>query len=138
MLEVFDKIKIIAYIVSIITMVLCVYYDGSRIQDYIKPIYIFFGVIATINIGAYFTGKKGMRAKPLFVHSIFFIYGLHTIVVIDVVWFGLDLILPFDLAVLMIVKYLLAPFIVAFICMMIYFVMQKKMPKVLYIFSGNR
>jgi membrane-bound acyltransferase YfiQ involved in biofilm formation len=132
------RYKMPYYIIAIITLVLCIYYDGVKMQDYFYPIYVLTGVISTVNIVSYFIEKKDIKPNILLVKSTFFVYAMHTVLVLGIVGMIFDYIIKSKAPIILIIRYFTVPLMTVEICVLIYYIMDKLMPKILKILSGNR
>jgi peptidoglycan/LPS O-acetylase OafA/YrhL len=132
------RYKIISYIAAVITMILCVYYDGTKTQDYIYPIYVLAGVISVVNISSYLIEKGKIKAKKLLVKSTFFVYGMHTVLVLSIVGIAFDNIIKKKSPIILVIRYFSVPLITVGICVIIYCVLGKIMPRMQKLLSGNR
>jgi hypothetical protein len=130
--------KMSCYIISLVMLVLCIYYDGVKMQDYFYPVYVLTGVISAVNIVSYYIEKKDKKPNKLLVKSTFFVYAMHTVLVLGMVGMIFDLIMRKNDTIILIIRYFTVPLIAVVICVLIYYVMGKIMPKILKILSGNR
>jgi membrane-bound acyltransferase YfiQ involved in biofilm formation len=132
------RYKIPCYIISIVMLVLCIYYDGVKLQDYFYPVYVLTGVISAVNIVSCFIEKKDIKPIKLLVKSTFFVYAMHTVLILSSVGTIFDLLIRTNNPIILIARYFAVPLIAVGICVLIYYVMDKTMPKISRMLSGNR
>jgi peptidoglycan/LPS O-acetylase OafA/YrhL len=132
------RYKTISYITAIATMVLCVYYDGIRIQDNIYPIYVLAGVISAVNIASCLMEKGKVKVNKLLSKSTFFVYAMHTVLVLSIVGMIFDCIIKSESPIVLIVRYICVPIITIIICVITYWILGKIAPMLQKILSGNR
>jgi peptidoglycan/LPS O-acetylase OafA/YrhL len=128
----------VCYIIAIITLILCVYYDGIKMQDYFYPIYVLTGVVSAVNTASYLIERHKLEPNELLVKSTFFIYAMHTVLVLGIAGRIFDNIIRSKEPVILIIRYFSVPVTAIAICVLMYYVMEKTMPRILKILSGNR
>jgi peptidoglycan/LPS O-acetylase OafA/YrhL len=132
------RYKIPCYILAVISLVVCVYYDGVKMQDYIYPIYVLSGVISAVNIASYLMENKKIKVNKLLSRSTFFVYAMHTVLVLSITGLLYDKVIKPESPIQLIIRYFTVPLMAVGICVLIYSFLEKKMPKVSKTLSGNR
>lgn len=132
-------------IVGIISCLLCWYYGGKAgvYGQRFFPFFAISGVGCLINIATYLVEKKKMKVNHLLAQGSFFIYALHAC---PLAWIGSVMGLSFrwmstitDVCHLPnIIAYLITPFLIAAISLVVYSVLQKFLPGVCGLLTGER
>ena len=132
--------KIFWYIISIITLIPAVYYNynGINTYNYFSPIFIFAMAISSINFAASLIENKKVTVNKTLSQATFFVYALHTVLILDIVGLVFDKIFRSNTSIILILRYFVVTIITTYVCVGIYCIMKKIMPKVLRILSGNR
>lgn len=98
-----------------------------------------FGVFAVINLATYIVSNYHCSWPKILLESVFFVYAAHTIYVNGFVGaYILPVLIPGDHFLLLLLKFLLSPFIVWGICLAIYFFLKKWLPSLLMYMNGGR
>ena len=134
----FRRVKFPCYLLAGFTAFYATYLDGSEYFKFIYPIYIITGVISILNFGAYLLENKKVQVNPILAKSSFFIYAIHTLLILIVVDKLTTFILPEDVVFFLLIKYLISPFLSVSICLGIYFLAQRYTPKLFALLTGNR
>jgi hypothetical protein len=134
------RYKIFWYLVSIITIIPSAYfnYDEKTIYNYFSPIFILAMVISAINIASCLIEKKKIKPNKTSSQATFFVYAMHTVLVLSIVGVVFDKIIQSKAPIILILRYFTVPIMTAYVCVGIYCVMKKIMPKMLSTLSGNR
>jgi hypothetical protein len=132
------RYKIFWYTISIVTLMLSVYYDGLKTYDYFMPIFILAMVISAVNIVSYLIEKEKLKVNHILVQATFFVYAIHTVLVLSIVGLVFDIIFKPRGTIILTIRYFTVPVVTAYVCVLIYCIMKKTMPKILKIVSGNR
>ena len=140
-----DQLKIPAIIVSFFSFFACLYFGGNvtPIGRFIFPVFVISCIWIYIKFAEYITKQKGFELAPFLAKSTFFIYLLHacpiagirsiisktnTIIYSAVHHFSAPWLL----------YYLISPFIIVAICLLIYYIMQRWTPKLCSLLTGSR
>ena len=134
----FRRIKFPCYLLAGFTAFYATYLYGSEYFKYIIPIYVITGTISILNIGAYLLENKKNQVNPILAKSSFFIYAIHTLLILGLVkqinaFFSSE-----DAVFFLLIRYLISPFLTVTICLGIYLLVQKFTPKLLALLMGNR
>jgi hypothetical protein len=134
------KHKLFWYVVSILTLLPSVYYDydGHTTYNYFTPVFLLACVISVINIASFFVEKWKIRPNPTLTKATFFVYGVHTILVLSMVGRIFDIIFESKAPMVLTIRYFIVPIATAYMCVLIYCIMKKIMPGILGLLSGNR
>jgi surface polysaccharide O-acyltransferase-like enzyme len=120
------------------------YYDGSNteIGYELMPYYSVFGVFAAFYIASRLIVKFSILPNKLLVSSCFFVYAMHNIVAVvnplGVSKAFLKLIFSGQSVINEAICYVAAPFLAAAICVAIYALCRRFLPKITLVFSGNK
>lgn len=139
MLQLFSKIKITAYVVTLLFLILSLKTNGTDYHEYFLRVFILTGVISTFNLFSFLNGNfKGMNRLTGFSSLSFFIYVAHEIYIIA--WlkgFFFNHHLFVD-GWERFIAYFIIPILCVAVCVVIYFIMMKVMPKVFVFLLGGR
>lgn len=137
MVSVFRKVEIPCY--CLVIVLLCFLIPNSNYKIgvvYMSVFFVMVGVVSAFNISSRIvaSGKKVMN--KWLTKSVFFIFAFHTTIIVRV---GIELIFPYDdVRTVTILEYLITPFIAIAICLAVYWLLGKVMPRVLKVLMGNR
>jgi len=136
----FRRYKLFWYIITALTLLPSVYfdYDGITTYNYFSPIFILAMIISTINMVSSLLEKKKIKNNKLFSQATFFIYAIHTVLILSFVGLAFDFVFKNKNPVILTIRYFTVPIAAAFLCLLIYYIMKKTMPKILNLLSGNR
>lgn len=138
----FRKIRIPMYIIALITMLLCVYFNSkySEIGKRIYPIFILSGVISIFNIASFFIEKNIFKESKFLTSSVFFIYAIHILLPISWtdIYFKQAFLLCNDNFILQTIIYLLQPLVKTALCLLLFIAMKTLTPKFVNVLCGNR
>jgi hypothetical protein len=134
----FRRYTAFCYIIALITLIVSTYYDGQKIHDYFFPVFIFSGVINAVNIASFLVERKIIKPHPLLTQSTFFIYAIHGVLVLSIVGLLFDCLFKSKELAILILRYFTVPIVTAYVCVLIYCILKKIMPKLLSLLSGNR
>lgn len=134
------KYKLFWYIVSILTLFPSIYYDydGHTTYNYFTPAFLLSTIISAVNIVSFFIEKGKIRPNHTLTKATFFVYGVHTVLVLSIVGLIFDTILKSKSPIILTIRYFTVPIATAYICVLIYCIMKRIMPKILGLLSGNR
>jgi len=132
------KYRICWLLVALITIIISTYFDGSKTNDYIFPVYVLSGVITIINAASFLLEREYIRVVDTLSKASFFIYAIHTILILDFTRVLFDHILKPQGSVILIIKYFTVPVISIFVSLCLYCLMKKIIPNILRILTGNR
>lgn len=138
----FRSIKLPMYIIAVITMCLCVYFN-SKYTDMgkrIYPLFLLSGIISIFNLASICIEKEIIKEKKLLTNSVFFIYAIH--VLLPISWTNVFFQQAFSACEgnysLYTVIYLIQPIIKTALCIVIFLLMKMIVPKTVYLLSGSR
>ena len=128
------------YVVTAILWIVCTVLNGHNTKqgDFVYPFYVIMGCISTINLATYLVDKKKAKMPDLFSKASFFIYLLHTILIISVVTKFAHTLFGETNPILMTISYLFVPITTVAICLLAYCVLNKYTPSLLKIITGDR
>jgi peptidoglycan/LPS O-acetylase OafA/YrhL len=134
------RYKVLGYVIYIITLIPAVYYDydGISTYNYFSPIFILAMVMSSINIASYLIERNKVKINKTLTQAAFFVYALHTVLILSIVGLVFDKTFKSNSPVILILRYFVVTIITAYVCVGIYCIMKKTMPKILKILSGNR
>ena len=116
------------------------FFDGKLTitGSVLYPFYIIFGVVAVFNLVSWLIEKKNITINKTLAKSSFFIFCLHSLLVIKICRWFVNLILPYNNTVFSILKYFLVPTLTVCVCLRIYLILKRFTPRLLNILTGNR
>lgn len=128
------------YVVAVILWAVCTMLNGHNTKqgDIVYPFYVMVGVMATINYATYLVDKRKAYMPEFLSKASFFIYLLHTIMVISIVTRCSLMIFGETNPLLMTLSYLFVPIATLAICLLVYFILNKYTPCILKVLTGDR
>lgn len=133
-----NRNKVVWYSIAALSLILSTYFDGSRTNDFIHPIFNIFGVIAVVNLTSAFISRGSIRVNSTLSQASFFIFVTHTILLLGYCKRILIYIFPSEDAFFMLLKYFATPIITVSICILLYVLSKKFFPKITSILMGSR
>ena len=130
----------IIYVVAIILWIVCTMLNGHNTKqgDIVYPFYVIVGCMAIINLATYLVDQKKVVSSEYLSKASFFIYLLHTILVISIVSKVSVVLFGESNPLLMTMSYLFVPFTTVAICLLVYSLMNKYTPSLLKVLTGDR
>ena len=121
------------YVLAAVLWIVCTMLNGHNTKqgDIVYPFYVILGVMATINIATYLVDKRKVGMPVLFSKASFFIYLLHTILIIDIITKVSLLIFGERNLLLMTISYLSVPITTVAVCIVAYYALNKYSPSLL-------
>lgn len=138
----FRRIKKPMYIIALITMCLCVYYNSkyTNLGKRIYPLFILSGIISIFNIASFSIEKNYLKENVFLTSSVFFIYAIH--ILDPIIWMDKYFNQAFTLFEgnywLCLFIYLIQPLIKISLCIILFFIMKCIVPKFVNIATGSR
>lgn len=132
------KVQIFGLPISLISLGFSVYFYQTDIFQYILPIYVVSGIITIVNITSLLIERNKIKEIDLLSKASFFIYLSHTILILGLSRVFLNKIIPFDNYIALTIIYLLTPFLCVSVCVALYFLLHKFLPKLTEIIVGGR
>ena len=134
------KGSMIWLLITVIAMILSMYYQTSSMYNYFRSLYIIFGSITLINIGSYLIEHGHIHASD---HSFlsktsFFIFSAHNVFLLGLSKRLISIIIKSESTFFMIIKYFITPIVCVCICLGLYYIASKITPKLLKILTGSR
>lgn len=136
----FKKIKLISFVGGVPLLLITIYFDGNNtaIGFLLYPFFIIMGVCATFNLAVCLVESGKVKVYPVLSKSAFFIYATHALLVLFVSQLICSKILYWNNPVILTLRYFLTPVLAVGICLTLYFVMKKRVPKLLGVLTGGR
>ena len=130
----------VIYVVAIILWIVCTMLNGhnTELGDLVYPFYVMVGCMATINLATYLVDKKNVRIPEMLSRASFFLYLLHSIMVISLVSKVAIFIFGDKNPILMTLSYLFVPLMTIAVCLAIYTLLNKLSPSILKVLIGYR
>ena len=140
MLMIFRKVEIPCYLLTIVLVCVLIPTNFNCTLGIIKLAYCFriLGAVSAFNIASRLLQKKIVTTNKWLSERYFFIYVFHAIYFVI---FCTELVFPFSTdrsITYRFVEYMSTPFVKIIICLIVYEVMRKTMPRVLGILLGKR
>lgn len=134
------KYRKIIYTVAALLWLVCTFFNGhNTIQgDIVYPFYVIIGSLATLNIATYIVSHDLLKIPQTFSKGSFFVYLLHNIMVISIVTRVARIVFGESSPVLMTVSYLVVPVVTTIICITVYYLLNKFIPKICAVLTGSR
>lgn len=136
----FKRVKLYSFILGLLLLFVLIWYDGKNttVGNLIYPFWIIVGVCATFNLAVYIVKFSKLRIHPLLSKSSFFIYAIHSLLILRVSMSLCSRILYWNNPLILTIRYFMVPILTVCICVLMYWLMQKYTPKLLNILTGNR
>lgn len=136
----FKKVRISSYIVGALFLCLTIWYDGKNtvVGNYIYPFWVIAGVCAVFNIAVDVVKSKKMPICSSLANSSFFIFAIHSLLILEISSAVSVRILPWDSPFILTIRYFVTPLLTIGICLLLYFLLRKYLPKALSVITGNR
>lgn len=141
MLKEFSKYYNIIIWTTLFLIILMIIYksDFTYIGRCIYPLFSIFGVISTFIVTGYCVANfNKLSLQPLLSRASFFIYVSHTFLILGICTNLWKMIIPDGNVFLMTVRYFLIPVTCVIVCLVVYMVMEKYIPNMLSLLTGNR
>lgn len=141
MILVFSKYSKFVLPATIVLMVLMMVFksDFTSVGLLIYPIFLLCGVVSVFICSAWFLCKSvKFRFPSIFVKSSFFVYASHTFLILWICTTVMTKIIPAGNVFLLTCRYIIIPPVTAFVCLLIFMLMERFTPHLLTLLSGNR
>ena len=128
------------YFITFVLLLICVRNPWRITHTYqiANNLFIIFGVWSIINIAYGLHQKSVCKVHPLITESVFFIFAIHSIGVIGISESFLEKLLPSDFLLINYLHYFLTPVLVIGICIFLYVLLKRFIPKTLSVLVGGR
>ena len=138
MIKAFSKHKYIYWIIASIALILSVILKGSTLAKVTSQLYTFTGVLSVFVLSSALIQKQIVKVNTTLSRSSFFLYCLHTILILSISQYILNKILGTENMVSVIFSYLLSPLLCTIICLGAFLLLRKRAPSLLNILAGSR
>ena len=132
---------IIWLIIAVIAMFFSLFLTGSKVF-FFRTIFVAFGSITFINIVSLLLERGRISADSAAVSFLsktsFFIFAAHSVCLLSWAILLVNTVIQSNNTFLLIVKYLLAPFVCVIFCITVFYIMKKITPKLLNLITGSR
>lgn len=137
-LDKFQRFSLPSYIVAAILIIVVLILDGSMIGDAVYRLFVCAGVIACFCIvdSLYVHGR--VREHRILIDSSFFVYASHAVLIMEISNFILWRLMPATTTWILVLKVFLRPIVTICICISLYIVMKKHVPRTLALLTGGR
>lgn len=134
------RVRALSYVCAVLFLLPCIWFDGRNTSEgyLIYPFYVIAGVCAAFNLTAWLLQTGRARIYPLLSQSTFFIYAIHTLLVLRVTSVLFRPLEATGIPWLLTLIYLLRPFVATAICIVLFVLMRRLFPRILGILTGNR
>ena len=134
------RVRGASYVCAAVLMLFTVWFDGRNTTTgcLIYPFYIIAGVCAAFNLAAQLLSSGRTHVRPVLSQSTFFIYAFHSLLALRISSF---LFRPFDTCdspAVQTMVYLLRPLLAVVVCLGLYLLMKRFIPRTLGLLTGNR
>lgn len=141
-----NKYKYLLIPVCACLLVVTTIYDGTNtvIGQNVYPLFVFSGVFTAFYLASWCISNYDVRPNKFLVSCCFFIYAFHGVGLpligtpLVLITRVLHKIIPGNTGIENGIVYLFAPFLTAFMCIVVLMVARKMFPKITLLFSGNR
>lgn len=133
------KYRLFCAIVTLIFLVAATMMNGTEYHEYIVRLFIFFGVISTVNIFAFLSSKKTFISKLTDLSPVcFFVYVTHEIYIINWLKGAASRLSIIDFGWGKLFMYFLVPVLCVLVCVGLYKLLKNIIPTLLAISLGRR
>lgn len=135
------KFSMMTIPVSCLLMIVCIIYDGplTVVGNNLMPFYVVTTVFVAFAVASYLVEKYGMKPNKVFVKSCFFVYAAHTVgSPMALSEFILHNIIPGASGIEDLICYILTPFCTAAVCVSVYYILSRYVPKIAVLFTGRK
>ena len=144
MVTTFLQKKNTSIVIAILSLVGCVVFDSTKIASVTQQVYCIAAVASLIPVTAILLNKGVLTVRPQLSQTSFFVYALHTMVILKVSCLGLAIALTermffashYDAGYIL--SYLLSPLLGALLCLIVFTVLKTIMPRFLNLLTGGR
>lgn len=128
------------YALSVALLIgLCLLFDIEYWRRLVKNLFLFCGIASTFCISADLLGRDKIKIHPFLVRSSFFIFATHEILILQKLAQPLaDAVLPSSGWFWPCVKFFLVPALATCICLSMFWLMEKLLPRTTAFLTGNR
>ena len=128
------------YLLTFVLWIACTMLNGHEMKegDLIYPFYVITGCMALLNLSAYIVNRDLIRTPQLCSKGAFFIYLLHTIMVLRIAKAVALRLFGDTSPLLMTIGYLSVPVMTVAVCLIVYYVLNKYTPSLCKILVGGR
>lgn len=128
------------YLLAFILWIVCALLNGHETKegDLIYPFYVIIGCMALLNLSSFIVEKGTIKIPLLCSKGAFFIYLLHTIMVLPIVKAVVLRLFGDTNPLLMTIGYLSVPVMTVAVCLIVYYVLNKYTPSLCKILVGGR
>lgn len=136
----FQKVKVQAVIIAVTALVLMLLFEGKNTiwSKVFVRLYIVAGVISIFNLAGYIISRRKSAVNFFLSKGSFFIYLVHCIFVIQFSDRLINIVIPNNTQIFILIKYLLTVALTIGICLIIFYIMKKKAANILAFFMGGR
>lgn len=132
-------IRRLSIVVAAVLLIVSTFMNGTLYHEYIVRLFIVVGVIGIINLFDFLNNYENIRLILVkFAPTSFFIYVIHEIYIINWLKGGWSKLPIYEMAWGKLLGYFIVPIICLSICIFIYSLLKKFVPKVLYVLTGGR
>lgn len=141
-----SRLRYPAYAIALVSMLILVWVNGRKGDGVTTQpqwvhllyyAYVMSAVVAVVSIASWLLSAKKVRVIPWLARSSFFIFLSHIMVLGLVGRFTHHFIAP-DSWALMTVEYLCRPLITTFLCLALYWFLERQAPRLLAVLTGGR
>ena len=144
MVTAFLQKKNIYLVIAIFSLFGCIVFDSTKIASVTQQVYCIAAVASLIPVTAILLNKGVLTVRPQLSQTSFFVYALHTMVILKVSCLGLAIALTermffashYDAGYIL--SYLLSPLLGALLCLIVFAVLKTIMPRFLNLLTGGR
>lgn len=133
------KNKVLVYLITFIILLFCVLSNDSPLRELYSRVFLPLGIISMVNLFAFLYKYENLRSKLLKLSSsTFFIYVIHEIFIINWIKGFIHRYEILSTGIGKIISYFIGPILVTVICLVLFKLMLKFLPKTLYVLTGHR
>lgn len=144
MITTFIQKKNAYLVIAILSLICCVVFDSTKVVLLSQQVYCVAAVASLIPVTATLLNKGVLTVRPQLSQTSFFIYALHTTIILKVSCLGLAIALTeriffashYDAGYIL--SYLLSPLLGALFCLIVFVVLKTIMPRFLNLLTGGR
>lgn len=126
------------YGLALITMMISLYYEGTDRYDRVVLLFEVVGCIAVLNIASRLIEKGRVSIQPFLLKASFFLYVMHDVYISGISTNIVNKVFASNNAFILIVKYFVEAGFCVLLCLGLYWVASKTVPKFLGLLTGSR
>lgn len=129
-----------AYVIALLAIIPLIWYNGkgNEMVHYLYYTYVVCAVISLVSIAAWLLRNGKVKLNHWLARTTFFIFLCHMFVWEYVRVYMYNVLVPEDCYPIMIIAYLIRPFVIVVLCIALYWLLERYLPRLLSVLTGGR